>query len=569
MSRKARLAGRILAGAIAVQLAMFAIGARAWAGAAESGAASAAASDLAPSIAAARDALAAARQALPGLVDDRADQLDRILGRGELRVGLRTDYPAFSVRDEVGQFAGFEADVARAVAEFLRVRLTTTSVTPKSRIPAVAAGDVDLVIATLGHDMLRDTQARFILPHYYASHTAVIGAASRPSVGWADLVGRSVCLTTGASSNILFAQHHVRVLAFDTPKDLLDGQRLGRCEFIVQDDTFFATQLADPAWASQYKIHFSFVPLPWGMVVAKGANRLGDLLSMVIAGFHQDGTLIRIAQAHHLDTSYLTEQHALWSGANCLDAASRPVAGCAEPPVVSNRGDTRSAIADTATAIETLVLGWTGVPVDLGLLKSRTMLDLLVNGIEYSLMLVVGSVLATAGFGFILGRAGSSRLAIVRVAANTLASIGQTTPMPLLMFFGYIVVGGITQYSAPVSLLVAIVVLGFYNGCYAGVAIRDARRIAATPGGLAASALVLAWPQLAAFLINATKASPAADLIGVPEFLSVLTDLTAYSRDRTGVYLILLIFYSTLVLITIGGLSVIRRMISRATESRA
>jgi ABC-type amino acid transport system permease subunit len=74
---------------------------------------------------------------------------------------------------------------------------------------------------------------------------------------------------------------------------------------------------------------------------------------------------------------------------------------------------------------------------------------------------------------------------------------------------------------------------------------------------------------MSAFLINATKATPAADLIGVPEFLSVLTDLTAYSRDRLGVYLVLLVFYSLLVLVTIGGLSVLRRFIAREMVAQA
>jgi ABC-type amino acid transport system permease subunit len=115
------------------------------------------------------------------------------------------------------------------------------------------------------------------------------------------------------------------------------------------------------------------------------------------------------------------------------------------------------------------------------------MLQLLIDGITYSLILVSGSLVATAAIGFLFGRAGSSRIAVIRVAASALMSLGQTTPMPLLMFFGYVLAGGIMQYSAPVSLFVAITVLGFYNGCYVGVAIRDANRIAQTSATLATS----------------------------------------------------------------------------------
>ena len=70
--------------------------------------------------------------------------------------------------------------------------------------------------------------------------------------------------------------------------------------------------------------------------------------------------------------------------------------------------------------------------------------------------------------------------------------------------------------------------------------------------------MALASVQLVAFLINAAKGSPAAGMIGVPEFLNVVTDLTANSRDRITMHLTLLIFYVTLVLVVIRILTVVR-----------
>jgi ABC-type amino acid transport system permease subunit len=75
--------------------------------------------------------------------------------------------------------------------------------------------------------------------------------------------------------------------------------------------------------------------------------------------------------------------------------------------------------------------------------------------------------------------------------------------------------------------------------------------------------------QLVAFLINATKGSPAAGMIGVPEFLNVMTDLTAYSRDRAAVYVVLLVFYTGLVLAVIFLLSVAETRLAITVERRA
>ena len=75
----------------------------------------------------------------------------------------------------------------------------------------------------------------------------------------------------------------------------------------------------------------------------------------------------------------------------------------------------------------------------------------------------------------------------------------------------------------------------------------------------------LADVQLVAFLINAAKGSPAAGMIGVPEFLNVITDLTADSRDRITMYLMLLLFYVSLVLVVIWLLSVLRARLESRT----
>jgi ABC-type amino acid transport system permease subunit len=141
----------------------------------------------------------------------------------------------------------------------------------------------------------------------------------------------------------------------------------------------------------------------------------------------------------------------------------------------------------------------------------------------------------------------------MRIGVAGLTAIGQTSPLPLLLFFGYVVAGEVTQYSGYVALGAAVMVIGLYNGANAGQAIRDAYQAAQGRSFLAA--VSAAGIQFFAFLINATKGSPAAGMIGVPEFLNVTTDLTAYSRDRVVVYLTLLLFYTGLVLAVIALLS--------------
>lgn len=522
-------------------------------------------------IAAALATLEQARAITPAGCNQSSEALVRIICTGQLRVGLRTYYPAFSVRDAAGNFSGFEVDIARRIAEFLGVRMVPVPVDPKSRIPMVAANDVDLVIATMGHTLQRDAQVRFIRPHYYASRTVVVGARDRIVNDWDDLVGQTVCLPLGASSNILFIRHHIRILTFDRPEQLLDALAFNECPFIVHDDTFFADVLNKARWAP-YEVKFGFAPMPWGMAVARtGATQLGNLLDDLSAAFHAEGVFLQLAQNYGLDLSFLKDERARWSSPRCIAANGLTDANCLIPPIDTSDASDVSTIAAQATWLEVATADLLGWRIDLTLLKHQSAVGLLLQGILYSFALVLGAILATIAFALAFGWFMGPGPAPLRRVFAGLSALGQTSPLPLLLFFGYIVAGGVTQYSGPVALVAAVLVIGLFNGANAGRAIHEAYQAEAAKFGRCSfvRAVSVSSIQLAAFLINATKGTPAAGMIGVPEFLNVMTDLTASSRDRVLVYLILLVFYTGLVLAVIGVLSRAETRLSDFVRVRA
>jgi polar amino acid transport system substrate-binding protein len=495
-----------------------------------------------------------------------SDVLVRVLCDKRFRVGVRAYYPSFSVRDVAGTYSGFEIDIARRIAEFLGVRLDPVQVGPTSRIPMVASKDIDLVIATMGHDKQRDSQVTFIRPHYYESRTVVVGAKDLPVEDWNDLGGQTVCLTVGSSSNIVIVRHHIRILTFDRPEQLLDALTFDECAFIVHDDTFFADLLADRTWSSRYGVKFGFSALPWGMAVARsGATQLAALLTNLSVAYHADGVFLQLAQANHVDTAFLTQQQRIWSAPGCVSASGTIEARCLIAPADASDVNDIDSFAAQAVWLEQFAANWFGISLDLSLLKHRSTVTLLVEGIGFSLALIAGTLLATAGFALLFGRLMGLGPIAFRRGIGAVVTIAQTSPLPLLLFVGYVVAGGITHYTAVVALLVAILVIGIYNGANAGRAIHDAYQSdRAREQRSFLGAVSVAGIQLVAFLINAAKGSPAAGMIGVPEFLNVMTDLTAYSRDRVVVYLILLIFYTALVLAVIFVLSSVESRLADA-----
>lgn len=93
--------------------------------------------------------------------------------------------------------------------------------------------------------------------------------------------------------------------------------------------------------------------------------------------------------------------------------------------------------------------------------------------------------------------------------------------------------------------------LGLYNGSNAGQAVAEAMVSLKHESPYAAptlsDALSRASVQLVAFMVNATRGSPAASVIGVPELLSALTDIASFSSERITTYTLLLVFYMLVV----------------------
>ena len=79
------------------------------------------------------------------------DDVQAIVKRGELRVGVKSDVPGFSMQDLSGDYAGMEVDLAKKLAEAMGLKadkVAFTAVTAKTRGQLLDTGDIDMVLAT-------------------------------------------------------------------------------------------------------------------------------------------------------------------------------------------------------------------------------------------------------------------------------------------------------------------------------------------------------------------------------------------------------------------------------------
>jgi polar amino acid transport system substrate-binding protein len=98
-----------------------------------------------------------------------ADKLQDVLGRGKLVVGTGSGNPPWHFRDEAGNMAGFDVDVAKIVAKGLfgdDSKIEFVNQASDARIPNIVTDKVDITCQFMTVTAERAQQVNFTIPYY-------------------------------------------------------------------------------------------------------------------------------------------------------------------------------------------------------------------------------------------------------------------------------------------------------------------------------------------------------------------------------------------------------------------
>ncbi|GAB5413146.1 MAG: transporter substrate-binding domain-containing protein [Congregibacter sp.] len=93
------------------------------------------------------------------------DTLDRVVKTGVLTVGMSGDQPPMTMRNRQEKLMGFDVDLARALANAMRVELKLEQVPFGDLMEALDDGKVDMVISGMSITPERTAQALFVGPY--------------------------------------------------------------------------------------------------------------------------------------------------------------------------------------------------------------------------------------------------------------------------------------------------------------------------------------------------------------------------------------------------------------------
>ena len=217
-----------------------------------------------------------------------AGTLDDVRAAGTLRCGINPGLPGFSYVDEEGNWTGFEAAYCRALAAAVlgdANAISFVNLTGKTRFPALASGEVDILPRNTTWTFSRDVDLgfTFIGVSYYDGQ-AFLGPTALGVSSATELDGASVCIQTGTTTELNLADFFrvngitYEPVPIETNAEARVAYEAERCDVYTTDVSGLAatrTTFADPDAHMVFPEIISKEPL--GPLVRHGDDQWADI----------------------------------------------------------------------------------------------------------------------------------------------------------------------------------------------------------------------------------------------------------------------------------------------------
>lgn len=132
--------------------------------------------------------------------DSLASDVQEIVDRGVLRVGVKNDVVGFGYQDALtNEYTGLEISLAEMIAQQLGVDVEFTAVTAATRTELLDSGDIDCVLATFTITDERKESWDFTTP-YFTDHVSALVEDSKGITSIEGLVDGTVGVSSGSTS---------------------------------------------------------------------------------------------------------------------------------------------------------------------------------------------------------------------------------------------------------------------------------------------------------------------------------------------------------------------------------
>lgn len=221
-----------------------------------------------------------------------AQTVAQIKQKGELTVGMLVDFPPYGTLNSNNQPDGYDAGVARLLAEDLGVKLKLVPVSGPNRIPFLLTDKVDLLVASLAITPDRAKQVQFSKP--YAAATIVLFGSKKAAIKTpADLKNVRVGVARASTQDVALtkaAPAGTEIRRFDDDASAMQALMAGQVDAIGCSTTV-AAQIEKRMPADAFETKFQLMQQVMAVALRPGQTDLLNAVNDFIARNKANGKL--------------------------------------------------------------------------------------------------------------------------------------------------------------------------------------------------------------------------------------------------------------------------------------
>ncbi|QTL40019.1 ABC transporter substrate-binding protein [Xenorhabdus budapestensis] len=228
----------------------------------------------------------------------KADKLDDIKKAGTVRIAVFDSNPPFGFIDpKTKKLAGYDVDIANAIASDLGVKLQLRPTNPANRIPLLSSKKIDLIAANFTITDERAKQVDFSIPYFATGQKFIArkGVLTNPD----DIAKLRIGADKGTVQEITLRERYptAKVISYDDTPLAFAALRNGNVQAITQDDAKLVGLLANvpEAQKADFEISpFSITREYQAIAASKGETRLVEAVNQTLLKLEKEGEAEKI-----------------------------------------------------------------------------------------------------------------------------------------------------------------------------------------------------------------------------------------------------------------------------------